>query len=66
MLRTNDPLHDYMMQCEEDEEWLEKRPKCSNCGEHIQDEFCTVIDGNTYCDDCIRLLRRSTEDLMEV
>lgn len=38
----------------EQEELLEQRPVCICCGEHIQDEFYYDIDGDTYCDRCLK------------
>ena len=38
----------------EQEELLEQCPVCICCGEHIQDEFYYDIDGDTYCDRCLK------------
>lgn len=34
------------------ERWLESRPVCDRCGEHIQDEYGYKVDGETLCPDC--------------
>ena len=38
----------------EQEKWLQKRPACCQCGEHIQEEHLYDIDGEVVCDDCLR------------
>lgn len=32
--------------------WLNRRPVCCKCKDHIQDEDGYEIDGELYCDDC--------------
>lgn len=34
------------------EAWLRKRPVCSHCGKHIQDERIWDINGELYHPDC--------------
>ena len=46
-------LRDLEQKEQEDERWLESRPICDECGEHIQGNYKYVIDGKTYCEDCI-------------
>jgi late competence protein required for DNA uptake (superfamily II DNA/RNA helicase) len=47
----------------EQDAWLERRPKCCNCGERIQDDFLFDIGGDLYCENCIKKeFRQSTED----
>lgn len=38
----------------EQEEWLQKRPVCVECGEHIQEEHLYEIDGDLVCEDCLK------------
>ncbi len=38
----------------EHEEWLESRPKCSNCGEPITSEKAFCKDGEWICNDCVK------------
>jgi formylmethanofuran dehydrogenase subunit E len=33
--------------------WLEKRPVCSICGEHIQDEECYLVNDEYICIECM-------------
>lgn len=43
--------------------WIESRPVCIECGEHIQDDFLYDIDGDLYCEECMKdVFRKSTED----
>lgn len=37
----------------EQERWLQSRPVCCECGEHIQDEDLFDIDGDLVCEDCL-------------
>lgn len=47
----------------EEEEWLAKRPKCSDCGEPIQDEYCYLINDELICPECLKYnYRKNTED----
>lgn len=41
----------------EQNEWLEKRPKCICCGEHIQEDSAVQIQGDYYCDECLDGMR---------
>ncbi len=55
----------------EQERWLNKRPVCCECGEHIQEEHLFDIDGDLVCEDCLksyaeRNFKQSTEKYMEV
>lgn len=55
MLRcTDDPLRDFALWSDDQEEKLNKRPCCILCNNHIQDEYGYEIDGEWYCEDCIR------------
>ncbi len=40
---------------------LARFPKCTRCGEHIQQEDAVCIDGNYYCDNCLKELREWIE-----
>lgn len=47
----------------EKEEALAKLPKCSECGEHIQDDYYYDINGYIICESCLNdNYRKSTED----
>lgn len=53
MYRTDDPLADFARHDAEQSRWLEKRPVCSECGEHIQDERCYEINDELICEECL-------------
>ena len=52
--RTNDPLSDFTLWDDDQEQKLNKRPECAECGWIIQDEYGYVVDGKWYCEECIR------------
>ena len=41
---------------------LAKLPRCSECDNPIQDDFCYEINGELMCEECLKEYRRSTED----
>ena len=53
----------------EQEKWLQSRPVCSECGEHIQDEHLFDIDGDLVCEECLsdymKKYKQPTERYME-
>jgi len=49
----------------EQEEALNKLPKCKICGEPIQQEDAVCICGNWYCDDCLDDCRKAVEDIVQ-
>ena len=48
-----DPTDAFERHDREQQRWLERRPKCDICGEHIQDEYCYMIGGETVCPECL-------------
>ena len=57
MFYSDDPLVDFHRYDEEQQKLLERLPVCNCCGEHIQQEFALLLDGDWYCDDCLNSLR---------
>ena len=57
--RRGDPLDDFDRLEREKESWLNRRPKCSCCKAHIQDEEALHFGDIWVCPDCI-------EDNMEL
>lgn len=53
-LDTSDPIRDALAYDSDAEEWMEKRPVCSLCGEHIQEETAFRYAGGWICETCIR------------
>ena len=49
----------------DEQKWLESRPICSVCGEHIQEDECYKVDGELICEDCMSDMRVYTEDYEE-
>lgn len=43
-------------------QWLERRPVCICCGEHIQDDSAVQIRGDYYCDRCLDDMRVYIDD----
>jgi len=52
-MRTDDPLRDFDRWDADHAAWLEKRPVCEKCGEHIQQDYAVCIDDHWYCDACL-------------
>ena len=62
MLDNNDffDMHDA-----EQQKQLDRLPKCSECGEPIQDDFCFEVNGDLFCDECMhKNHRKFVEDLI--
>lgn len=57
--RHGDPLDDFAELERRKEAWLNRRPVCSNCGKHIQDEQALHYGEIWLCLECI-------EDNMEL
>lgn len=65
MFYTDDPLADFHRHDAEREEALELLPVCSECMQHIQDEFCFEINDEPICENCmVENYRKHTTDLM--
>lgn len=48
------------------EEMANRLPKCCDCGETIQDDYCFVINGEILCERCLKdNYRKATEDLTQ-
>lgn len=50
---SDDPVADFDRYDEEQNKWLERRPVCADCCEHIQDETAYYINGEWICKDCM-------------
>ena len=53
MYYTDDPNADFDRRDRDQQDWLEKRPVCSVCGEHIQDEHYYLINDENICPECL-------------
>jgi formylmethanofuran dehydrogenase subunit E len=61
MFRTDDPVADFHSYDAKLQEQLEKLPVCHECGEPIQQEDAVLLDGNYYCDDCLKNMRMTID-----
>lgn len=55
-------LEDYELLDIQYAKWLARRPKCSVCGEHIQDEEAIHIEDHWICMECIRTNKEWIDD----
>ena len=66
MYYTDDPVADFERHDAEQQKMLKKLPKCVHCGEPIQDEHLYDIDGELFCEECMKeIFRKSTELYIE-
>lgn len=61
MFTTDNPIADYDRYDRERTKWLERKPKCEECGHHIQQETAVRIGDKWYCDECLDNLREDTD-----
>lgn len=54
---TDDHMADFHRWEEEKRRWLDRLPKCEECGEHIQQDRAVCISDKYYCDDCLDYMR---------
>ena len=65
MHRTDDPIADYNRYDAEMESARKLLPVCSECGEHIMDDFCYQLYDEIICEECLNdNYRKMTVDLM--
>jgi formylmethanofuran dehydrogenase subunit E len=57
--RTDDPHADFDRHERRKTEWLDSRPKCSDCNEPIQDEHAYYIHGEWICEECVEECRKA-------
>lgn len=57
-IRSDDPVADWDSYCAEQEELLKKAPICSECDQHIPDEYAYYINGEWICCECMSQYRR--------
>lgn len=49
---SDDPIADFDRWDRDQQELLDKLPKCYACDEPIQDDVCYCFNGHKYCLDC--------------
>lgn len=64
MFFTDDPLDGYEVETAEQKNAIELLPRCSECDQPIQDEFCFVINGEVICESCVDQYKQPTAYLM--
>lgn len=62
---SDNPEWDYDRYEADQEAWLNSRPVCAWCGEHIQDEHAYRIGGDLVCSDCLEQEKVNVDDLVE-
>ena len=63
MYYSDDPIADFNRYEADQEEQLDKLPKCDICGEPIQDDYLYDIYGDIFCEECLNdKFRKNTED----
>lgn len=50
---SNDPVMDAENYTDERDSWIESRPVCCECGDHITSEWRFFIGGKYYCERCM-------------
>ena len=59
--RTNNPEADLDRWLADQDEYLKKLPKCTECDEPIQQDDAVCLHGKWYCDHCLKEMRESIE-----
>jgi hypothetical protein len=62
---SNNPEKDYDRWLEANERWLESRPVCKWCGEHIQEEHAYQVGDDLVCESCMEGEKVNVDDFME-
>lgn len=61
MYRSDNPLADFDRLDAEQTRWLKKRPRCSECDEHIQEDYAYYINDEWICEKCMERYRREVD-----
>lgn len=65
MYYTDNPVADYERYSADQERELDRLPRCSECGEAIQDEYCYLINDEAICESCmVQNYRKPVDDLI--
>lgn len=62
MAYTDDPIADAMDYYAEQDKQLENLPRCCECDEPIQEDYCFEINDEYICDDCMNRNHRKWVD----
>lgn len=62
MLFTDNPLSDFHTydaeQAREEAEYRATLPRCGYCEQIIEDDWCFELDGECYCEECMKAQHR--------
>lgn len=50
---TDDPVRDFERRDREQQEWLDRLPKCAHCHQPIQYDSYYEIEGESICPECL-------------
>ena len=65
MFITGNPDRDFDRWDKAQADAINLLPRCTHCDEAIQDDFCYEIDGEVYCEECMKdVFRKHTVDLI--
>lgn len=64
MLYIPDNYDRFEMHMAEQERELDRLPRCSECDEPIQTEWCYEINGEYICEHCMDEHRKSTDSVI--
>ena len=53
VVRTEDPVADFLRHDEEQNRWLEQLPVCEYCQDEIQDDYYFEINESAVCENCL-------------
>lgn len=53
MRYTDDPIADFEAYDKESQDWLDSLPRCTVCGNSIEDNTHFDFDGDAVCRDCL-------------
>lgn len=62
MFYTDDPVRDFRNHDREQARQMARLPRCSECGEPIQEEVCYEFNDELICEDCVRRYHRKYVD----
>lgn len=51
---SDNPIRDFELWDAEQEKSIIKLPKCCECDEPIQDDYCYQFDGELICENCLK------------
>ena len=66
MFYSDDPVADFERYDAKQQEALKQLPTCTNCGEPIQDDYLFDVDGELFCEECMKVnFKKSVENYIK-